>query len=1049
MSFMQKITFLNTGGFMLGLSFFDCSTGSVCLYFRAHGSSHDCMRLVTCMVTAGAAVAWRYSLNTIAFQKDKYVTKGGKVPNILPPCMDSKTTFTTLQKVMIIYLLSVLVWGSLSFGQILAGFSWMEVAGGSLRWWYPGGFPTMLKFTFSWPSMPALPVAQFSFSVSFGVASLQGVVLFIQALFDTRFSLSSVFKSAAEQIDKAKESMGVPDPELGPPSAETAAGVAGAGGVMDALPVKEMAIDTLIQYMEKEKTLEKDPLKKYNLKPEDVRGVLNAIDLEVLQELASSFITDPLSLLNGEKLIELMCATGGPIAVKLILVALRPHLQPKLVKIGLDSDSWEDAYPLLASALTLACAGENSPIFQKAQECLTGGASTIEDFVAEIKTQLISDHTEALLKILMKILRPKLEPRVKQEGLTWTEVTEAITKIKCEDVLECAQSVQENGQEGIEAIMAKLEEVAAPIALKIAIFRARKVLEPQFAKILSNYKMEGMEGSNLNCAEVVSWDDMVSVIAASEITVDDVKKALLEGDINDIVTKLENALKANADLLLKKMLFALLRPKAEPRLKEHGVTWAEFTEVMEKISLDEMKKDAAEYAETGELEPIMKKLADVGGPIALKIAIANARGVLEPKIKDWLSNYKMEGLNSNSAGVDVKWEDIMSVITASQITVDDVFDGDINGIVTKLENALKANADLLLKKMLFALLRPKAEPRLKEHGVTWAEFTEVMEKISLADLKRLAEEAEMEPIMKKLADVGGPIALKMTIANARGVLEPKIKEVLESKIKDWLSSDKMEGLNSNSAGVDVKWEDVMSVITASQITVDDVKKAIDGDINGIVTKLENALKANADPLLKKMLFALMRTKAEPPLKEHGVTWAEFTEVMEKISLDKMKKYAAEFAEKGELEPIVEELARGGGPIVLKSAIFNGRKVLEPCLKNVKLPGTGITLDGAAWEDVVGVILASNVTVADLQTCAENKNAKPIQDKLLGSLGDATEPVVKKMVMAQMRKTLEPRIKEKKGLAWEDAAPVIEALPVETLKDCAEKAQWEPILEKLV
>ena len=135
--------------------------------------------------------------------------------------------------------------------------------------------------------------------------------------------------------------------------------------------------------------------------------------------------------------------------------------------------------------------------------------------------------------------------------------------------------------------------------------------------------------------------------------------------------------------------------------------------------------------------------------------------------------------------------------------------------------------------------------------------------------------------------------------------------------------------------------------------------------------------------------------------------------------------------------------------MLKSAIFNGRKVLEPCLKNVKLPGTGITLDGAAWEDVVGVILASNVTVADLQTCAENKNAKPIQDKLLGSLGDATEPVVKKMVMAQMRKTLEPRIKEKKGLAWEDAAPVIEALPVETLKDCAEKAQWEPILEKLV
>ena len=151
----------------------------------------------------------------------------------------------------------------------------------------------MLKCTFTWPSMPALPVAQFSFSVTFGVAFLQGVVLFIQALFDTRFSLSSVFKSAAQQIDKAKESLGFPDPELGPSSVETAAGVAGAGGVLDVLPWKEIAIDKLIQYVEKEKTLEQPSLKKYNLKPEDVRVVLNSIDLEVLQRLATGLSNDP------------------------------------------------------------------------------------------------------------------------------------------------------------------------------------------------------------------------------------------------------------------------------------------------------------------------------------------------------------------------------------------------------------------------------------------------------------------------------------------------------------------------------------------------------------------------------------------------------------------------------------------------------------------------------------------------------------------------------------------------------------------------------------
>ena len=132
----------------------------------------------------------------------------------------------------------------------------------------------------------------------------------------------------------------------------------------------------------------------------------------------------------------------------------------------------------------------------------------------------------------------------------------------------------------------------------------------------------------------------------------------------------------------------------------------------------------------------------------------------------------------------------------------------------------------------------------------------------------------------------------------------------------------------------------------------------------------------------------------------------------------------------------------GGAIALKIAIVNAREVLQPCLNSIKLPGTGITLDGAAREDVVEVILASNVTVADLQTCAEERNATPIQDKLCHT----AEPVVKKVAMAQMRKTLEPLIKEKKGLSWEDAAPEIEALSIETLKDCAEKAQMEPILK---
>ena len=280
--------------------------------------------------------------------------------------------------------------------------------------------------------------------------------------------------------------------------------------------------------------------------------------------------------------------------------------------------------------------------------------------------------------------------------------------------------------------MAKLAEVAAPIALKIVIFRARKVLEPKIAKSLSKVKIVGMEGSTSNSAEVVSWDDMVAAIAASEIVtkVEEVKIAFENNSIDGIVDTLEEVLKDQFQTgpLVKKMVFAMLRPEAEPSVKEHGVTWRECTEVMEQISLDDMKKYAVEYAETGELEPIMVKLAEIAGPIALKIAIFNARKVFEPRIKTWCEKVKMQGFNSSFAGVDVKWDDIVSVIVASGIEaeVKNALTKDLNGngIVDILEKALKDYTALLLNKMLFAAVRPKAEPRLKQYEITWGDFTE-------------------------------------------------------------------------------------------------------------------------------------------------------------------------------------------------------------------------------------------------------------------------------------------------------------------------------------
>jgi len=63
------------------------------------------------------------------------------------------------------------------------------------------------------------------------------------------------------------------------------------------------------------------------------------------------------------------------------------------------------------------------------------------------------------------------------------------------------------------------------------------------------------------------------------------------------------------------------------------------------------------------------------------------------------------------------------------------------------------------------------------------------------------------------------------------------------------------------------------------------------------------------------------------------------------------------------------------------------------------------------------------------------------------LADASGPVVKRILVARLRRDLEPRLK-KDGITWEDVVPSLEAITVEVLKECAESGSIEPIMEEL-
>jgi hypothetical protein len=69
-------------------------------------------------------------------------------------------------------------------------------------------------------------------------------------------------------------------------------------------------------------------------------------------------------------------------------------------------------------------------------------------------------------------------------------------------------------------------------------------------------------------------------------------------------------------------------------------------------------------------------------------------------------------------------------------------------------------------------LRPMLEPSLSEKGIEWEEFVELIDKITVGDLKRFAATGDVTPIFMKLAT--DQIVIQKVLADLRPKLESKL-----------------------------------------------------------------------------------------------------------------------------------------------------------------------------------------------------------------------------------------------------------------------------------
>jgi len=173
--------------------------------------------------------------------------------------------------------------------------------------------------------------------------------------------------------------------------------------------------------------------------------VLDGITIELLQQ----------SVKDGT-IMEKLLDASGPLLKKYLIGKLRPQLEPRLKKEGL---VWEDALPVL-DAITV----------ELLQQCVK------DESPEPIMEELAKASGPLLKKYLIGKLRPRLEPRLNQDGATWNDFVEVVDAIAVEILKECAET------ERIEPILDILSGYSGPIALKIWIGKLQPTLSPQLGR---------------------------------------------------------------------------------------------------------------------------------------------------------------------------------------------------------------------------------------------------------------------------------------------------------------------------------------------------------------------------------------------------------------------------------------------------------------------------------------------------------------------------------------------------------------------------------------
>jgi len=282
------------------------------------------------------------------------------------------------------------------------------------------------------------------------------------------------------------------------------------------------------------------------------------------------------------------------------------------------------------------------------------------------------------------------------------------------------------------------------------------------------------------------------------------------------------------------------------------------------------------------------------------------------------------------------------------------------------------------KRVALRKARPFVEQYLKESGspYTWEE--DVLPALETLDSVEEIAEAVKDPakfVNSFASNTLGPAARKLALLKVGSLATPYL------------------------AKYDLDWtEDVLPIV--QQIDdIEELKQAAE-DTPAFLERLADC----SLHLAWKQGLKALRPQLEPKLPA-GISWDEVKEeltiVFERVDTVQEAKELCQDPDR-----VLKEL---GPPLARRVALKALRPKLEPLLEKQQV----------SWDDAVG-ILDELDTVEELQQLVEDP--QQFMDRIVKKSG----PIAKKWAMAQLKKLLEPKLKQK-GLQWDDMLIVIERL----------------------